>query len=55
MHETCPGDAQDAKLFPEIIDKLVDRLRNLKIATHNMTLVFDNGNNSEDNINKISI
>jgi transposase len=53
MHETCPGNTQDAKLFSEIIDKLVDRLRNLKIATQDMTLVFDRGNNSEDNINKI--
>ncbi len=53
MHETYPGNAQDAKLFPEIIDKLVDRLRNLKIATQDMTLVFDKGNNSEENINKI--
>ncbi|MCX9076059.1 MAG: IS1634 family transposase [Candidatus Methanoperedens sp.] len=53
MHETCPGNAQDAKLFPEIIDKLVDRLRNLKINTHDMALVFDKGNNSDDNIDKI--
>lgn len=53
MHETCPGNTQDAKLFSEIIDKLVNRLRNLKIATQDMTLVFDRGNNSEDNINKI--
>lgn len=53
MHETYPGNAQDAKIFPEIIDRLVDRLRNLKIATQDMTLVFDKGNNSEDNINKI--
>jgi transposase len=53
MHETYPGNAQDAKLFPEIIDKLVDRLRNLKINTHDMTLVFDKGNNSDDNIDKI--
>lgn len=53
MHETSAGNAQDAKLFPEIIDKLVDRLRKLKIDTHDMTLVFDKGNNSEDNITKV--
>lgn len=53
MHETYPGNAQDAKIFPEIIDKLVNRVRDLKINTHDMTLVFDKGNNSDNNINKI--
>jgi transposase len=52
IHETYPGNIHDAKLFPEIIDKLVDRLRNLKINTTDMTVVFDKGNNSDDNINK---
>ncbi len=52
IHETYPGNVHDAKLFPEIIDKLVDRLRNLKINTTDMTVVFDKGNNSDDNINK---
>jgi transposase len=53
LHETYPGNVHDAKIFPEIIDNLVDRLRNLKIDTTDMTVVFDKGNNSEDNINKI--
>jgi len=52
LHETYSGNVHDAKLFPEIIDKLVDRLRNLKINTTDMTVVFDKGNNSDDNINK---
>jgi transposase len=52
IHETYPGNVHDAKLFPEIIDRLVDRLRNLKINTTDMTVVFDKGNNSDDNINK---
>jgi transposase len=53
LHETYPGNVHDAKIFPEMIDKLVDRLRNLKINTSDMTVVFDKGNNSEDNIYKI--
>lgn len=53
MHETYPGNVSDAKIFPEIIDKIVERLRHLEIDTEDMTLVFDKGNNSEDNINKI--
>ena len=53
MHETYPGNVHDAKLFPEFIDKLIDRLRNMKINTTDMTVVFDKGNNSDENINKI--
>ena len=53
MHETYPGNISDAKIFPEIIDKIVERLKNLDIDTEDTTLVFDKGNNSEDNINKI--
>jgi transposase len=53
LHETYPGNVHDANILPQIIDKLVDRLRNLKIDTTDMTVVFDKGNNSEDNINKI--
>ncbi len=52
IHETYPGNSHDAKLFSEIIDKLVDRLRNLKLNTTDMTVVFDKGNNSDENINK---
>ncbi|MDW7728304.1 MAG: IS1634 family transposase, partial [Candidatus Methanoperedens sp.] len=52
LHETYPGNVHDAKTFPEMIDKLVDRLRNLKIKSSDMTVVFDKGNNSDDNINK---
>jgi len=53
LHETYPGNVHDAKTFPEMIDKLVERLRNLKIKSSDMTVVFDKGNNSDDNINKI--
>lgn len=53
LHETYSGNVHDAKIFPEVIDNLVDRLRNLKINTTDMTVVFDKGNNSEDNIYKI--
>jgi transposase len=53
MHETNAGNTQDAKLFPQIIDKIITRLKKLDIDTHDITLVFDKGNNSESNINKI--
>jgi len=44
LHETYPGNVHDANILPQIIDKLVDRLRNLKIDTTDMTVVFDKGN-----------
>ena len=53
LHETYPGNVHDAKTFPKMIDTLVERLRNLKIKSSDMTVVFDKGNNSDDNINKI--
>lgn len=50
MHEVYEGNKHDAKIFPKLIDKLADRLSNLKITTKNLVLVFDKGNNSEVNI-----
>ena len=50
MHEVYEGNKHDAKIFPELLDSLTERLTNLKITTKDMTLVFDKGNNSEVNI-----
>jgi len=46
MHETYEGNKHDAKIFPELMDALTERLSNLKITTENLILVFDNGSNS---------
>ncbi|MCD4809991.1 MAG: IS1634 family transposase, partial [Methanosarcinales archaeon] len=43
MHEVYKGNKHDAKIFPELIDALTDRLTNLKITTEEMILVFDKG------------
>jgi len=53
MHEVYEGNRHDAKIFPELIDALTDRLTNLKITTEEMILVFDKGNNSEINIKDV--
>jgi len=53
MHEVYKGNKHDAKIFPELIDALTDRLTNLKITTEEMILVFDKGNNSEINIKDV--
>jgi transposase len=43
MHETYPGNAQDAKLFPEIIDKLVDTWISTTLVTMFKILIFESG------------
>ena len=53
MHEVYEGNKHDAKIFPELLDSLTERLTNLEITTKDMTLVFDKGNNSEINIEDV--
>jgi len=53
FHETYPGNRNDAKQFSEIIVKLKERYKKLGIGDCIATLVFDRGNNSEDNIEDI--
>ena len=50
FHETYPGNANDAQQFSNIIGKLKDRYSKLGRGDCDVTLVFDKGNNSEDNI-----
>jgi transposase len=50
MHEVYEGNKHDAKIFPELLDALTERLTNLEIATEDLILVFDKGNNSQVNI-----
>jgi transposase len=54
IHETYPGNIHDSVEFPTLIDRIVNRLTELNINTENITLVFDKGNNSEDNIDKLT-
>jgi transposase len=53
MHETYAGNIHDSTEFPELIDGIVNYLTDLKINTEDITLVFDKGNNSTDNIGKL--
>ena len=53
MHEVYEGNKHDAKIFPELLDALTERLINLEITTENMILVFDKGNNSQINIEDV--
>lgn len=53
MHESYEGNKHDAKILPELLDALTERLSNLKITTKNLILVFDKGNNSKLNIEDV--
>ena len=53
MHESYEGNKHDTKIFPKLIDALIERLSNLKITTENLILVFDKGNNSRENIEDV--
>ncbi len=50
MHVLYRGNLHEAKLFPESLTKMVNRFSRLGKDARNITLVFDKGNNSEENI-----
>jgi transposase len=50
FHQTYPGNKNDTKQFADIIELIKNRYKNLCPKDHNITLVFDKGNNSFANI-----
>ena len=50
MHHTYEGNRHDAKEFPGIISKLVDRFVMFSKNVDKITVVFDKGNNSKANM-----
>jgi len=50
LHDTYPGNRSDAKEFPVMVQKLKARYETLTRAAAEVTVVFDRGNNSEENI-----
>jgi transposase len=55
LHATYPGNTNDAKQFATIVESLKDRYRKLNPANSDVTLVFDKGNNSQENIEKLAL
>lgn len=54
LHETYPGNRNDAKEFGEITERLVERYKVLSNNLDKLTIVFDKGNNSKDNLSAIN-
>jgi len=50
IHDTYPGNMSDAKEFPAMIGKLKARYESITKKATDVTVVFDRGNNSEENI-----
>jgi len=50
LHTLYHGRKHDAKLFPEAMTDLVNRYLDLTNGSKKLTVVFDKGNNSADNI-----
>jgi len=53
LHRTYPGNQHDSKTFASVTDELVERYRLLSEHCEDITLVFDKGNNSTDNLERI--
>jgi transposase len=53
FHEAYPGNKNDAQRFSEVIGKLKGRYGKLGRGECGVTLVFDKGNNNDDNIQEL--
>lgn len=54
FHHTYPGNTHDSKAFASVTEELVARYRLLEQHCQDITLVFDKGNNSTDNLTAIA-
>src|SRR5690606_14773594 len=50
---TYPGNQADAPTFRSLTDSLIERYRELTDGAEHVTLVFDKGNNAEDNLQSV--
>ena len=53
LHRTYPGNQTDAPTFASLTNELVSRYRQIADGTEDVTLVFDKGNNSKDNLDAV--
>lgn len=50
LYDTYPGNTPDSKQFSVMLDKLKARYEKLTCRSADVTVIFDRGNNSQDNI-----
>jgi len=54
FHHTYPGNNTDAPTFASVANALVARCKQLTDSVEHVTIVFDKGNNSKDNLEAIA-
>ncbi len=54
FHRTYPGNQSDAPTFASLTDELVARYEQLTDGAEHVTLIFDKGNNSHDNLQAVA-
>jgi transposase len=55
FHEVYCGNVTDTKQFGSVVLRLADRYRQLASDCQDLTLVFDKGNNSQDNLTLLDL
>jgi transposase len=53
MHRTYPGNQPDAPTFASLVQEIVARYRLVTDGAEHVTIVFDKGNNSQDNLDAV--
>lgn len=53
LHKVYEGNCHDAKLFPEAMSLTVKRYSRLVKGVNRLTIVFDKGNNSHENMHQV--
>jgi len=53
LHDLYPGNHHDTTEFPVIVERLTERLGEFRDRVEDITLVFDKGNNSQDNFDQL--
>ena len=53
LHHTYAGNQHDSVTFQSVAEKLFQRCRSLSQAVEKITLVFDKGNNSKENLERV--
>jgi transposase len=53
FHRTYPGNQVDAPTFSSLTEELVRRYREITNGAEHVTIIFDKGNNSQDNLQAI--
>jgi transposase len=49
-----PGNQNDSKMFGDVVDGLIERYRQFSSECQDITVIFDGGNTSNDNMEEIS-